>query len=283
MINKGDLKRKTVQKLAVGSNHVAVLTTDGQLYTLGSNARGQCGIVELNQSPQDNPHLIPNSAKFVDIDTGCHHTVAVTQDGQVIAFGYNKNLQLGKPQEWVQYSPPAVPMVPFGSYNEVRNSEQQRFSAKNWNDTTEYVTQYAHSLPASVEYFTKQGIKASRVVCGDDFTMIIDKAGKLHGFGDGGRGQLARNPPRSHTKPTHIYREPFSVEDPAHISILSCGSSHCMAMLKNGEIWSWGANANGECAKQNRVFSPVPTLVPVQSPSPVENIICSKNASVFIL
>ena len=283
LINKGDLKRKTVSKLAVGANHVAALTTDGNMYTLGSNERGQCGIVELKDSPRDVPHLVSHASKFVDLATGLHHTIGITQDGQVIAFGYNKNLQLGLPQEWVQYSPPSIPMVPFGSYNEVRASEQQRFASKAWNDTTEYVTQYAHSLPATVDYFSRNGIKASRVVCGDDFTLIMDNQGKLYGFGDGGKGQLARKPARSFTPPTLIHRDPFGSGDPSFISSLSCGSDHCMAITKNGEIWSWGANTSGECGRKNRVFSPVPTKLDIQSSAPVVDVICSRHSSIFVL
>lgn len=283
LINKGDLRKKTVSKLSAGANHVAAITTDGSLYTLGNNERGQCGVQELKQSPVDTPHLVSWRGKFTDVATGLYHTVAITEDGNVVGFGYNKNLQLGKPQEWVQYRPPSVPLVPFGSYTEVRESEQARFNAKNWVDTTEYISQYAHSVPAISDYFTKNQIKASRVVCGDEFTFVFDNNGALYGFGDGSRGQLARNPARSYGAPSIVRREPFAGDSPSDIATMSCGSAHCMALTKNGDLWTWGSNQNGECARQSKVFTPSPTKVPVDGKITITNVICSKSASVLIL
>jgi alpha-tubulin suppressor-like RCC1 family protein len=283
LINKGDLKRKTVSKIAVGANHVAALTTDGKMYTLGSNERGQCGILELKDSPRDTPHLVEWKSNFTDISTGSHHTVAVTDDGKLVGFGYNKNLQLGKPQEWVHYSPPSLPFVPFGTYHEVRKSEQERFASKSWNDTTEYVTQYAHTNPAVIDFFQRNSIRVTRVECGDEFTFAFDESGNIYGFGDGGRGQLARNPPRSHVNPTVIHRAPFDDGGASNITTLSCGTSHCMAMTKSGELWSWGWNGQGECGRQSKVFTPMPVKVQLETKTPLVTVICSKNASVFIL
>lgn len=287
LINKGDLKRKSVSKLTVGAHHVAALTTDGCLYTIGSNERGQCGVQDLKQSPGDSPFQVSWAGKFKDVSAGLHHTVAVTEDGKVVSFGYNKNLQLGKPQEWVQYTPPSVPMVPFGTYAEVRESEQKRFKSKGWVDTTEYISQYAHSLPSVPEFFaSKSGeIKAARVACGDEFTFIMDESGQLYGFGDGSRGQLARKPARSFTPPSHIRREPFghSISNPDNVVSLSCGSAHCMALLKNGDLWTWGQNLSGECARSNKVFTPVPIKITVDAEHPVANVICSKSATAIFL
>lgn len=285
LINKGDLRRKTVSKLSVGAHHVAAITTDGMLYTIGSNERGQCGVQDLKQSPADSPHLVNWNGKFKDVSTGLYHTVAITEDGKVVSFGYNKNLQLGKAQEWVQYTPPAVPMVPFGSYSEVRQSEQARFNSKNWVDTTEYISQYAHSVPAVPEFFSaKSHIKAARVVCGDEFTFVLDEKGQLYGFGDGSRGQLARRPARSYTPPTVVHREPFgSTATLDNIASFSCGSAHCMTLLKNGELWVWGQNLSGECARNSKVFTPTPTKINVEYDHPLSNVSCSKSASVLFL
>lgn len=283
LINKGDLKRKSVSQLAVGSSHVAALTTDGLLYTLGSNERGQCGIVELKESPRDMPHLVSWTSKFSNVAAGLYHTVAVAEDGNVVGFGYNKNLQLGKSQEWVKYQPPSIPFVPFGSYNEVRQSEHARFNSKNWNDTTEYVTQYAHSLPAVIDYFAKSNIKAARVVCGDEFTFVIDREGKMYGFGDGSKGQLARKPARAYTPPTLIHREPFDANGAADINTLSCGSAHCVATMKNGDLWTWGWNTNGECARQTKAFTPTPTKIPLDPNTTLQSVTCTKGATVITL
>lgn len=284
LINKGDLRKKTVVKIAVGAQHVAALTSDGLLYTLGQNDRGQCGITELKQSPKDVPHQVAWAQKFEDVGAGLHHTVAVTSTGQVVAFGFNKNLQLGKPQEWVQYDPPSIPIVPFGSYREVRESEQKRFHARSWNDMNEYVSQYAHSNPAIVDYFLSNHIVAKRVICGDEFTLVVDAKGDIYGFGDGAKGQLARNPARAFVPPTRIHRPPFFAGKASDFDTLTCGSSHCMAFnSKTGDLWTWGSNVQGACARQNKVFTPVPTKLAIQNDSPIQKVICTKDASVIIL
>jgi alpha-tubulin suppressor-like RCC1 family protein len=276
--------RKGIIKISVGAKHCVALSADNAVFVLGSNDHGQCGNQELASSPHDKPKRIDWPQKVTDIAAGKFHTALVTIDGNVVTFGFNKNLQLGKPQEWVKYQTPSIPMVPFGGYHEVRDSEQARFNSRNWNDTNEYITQYAHSNPSSVDFFTINNIKASKVVCGDEFTLVFDDTGAMYAFGDGSRGQLGRKPARTYVPPTRVLREPFTEAEAKNIKSVSCGSAHCIALTNAGDLWSWGWNLQGSCARQNKVLTLTPTKIPIDpSCPPIRKVFCTQNASVVVL
>lgn len=64
-----------------------VLTTEGQVYTFGSNSYGQLGVGDL--SPRGFPTIVkmPISVNIKMIAAGSHHTAALTSDGDVLTWG----------------------------------------------------------------------------------------------------------------------------------------------------------------------------------------------------
>lgn len=94
---------RDIVSLAFNQNHSAVLTRDGQVYTWGSDEAGELGRGDLGRDScaeeQDNCRLqigvVPNLGKVVAISSGYGHTLALTDSGEVWAFGDNDQKQLG--------------------------------------------------------------------------------------------------------------------------------------------------------------------------------------------
>ena len=100
----GNLK---VAKISSGADHIALLTTEGQLYTLGCAEQGQLGRVgerftarggrrglDLLLKP-DQVHSKNRRAVFKDVWAGSYDTLALTMDNEVYACGLNNYNQLG--------------------------------------------------------------------------------------------------------------------------------------------------------------------------------------------
>src|SRR5665647_1752464 len=88
--------QKSYPLVAAGSDHTVAVTMDGQLYTWGGGGDGQLG----TGTPQTEilPVHIPlphNDEAVISIAAGSYHTVAVTVDGKLYAWGNNRRGRLG--------------------------------------------------------------------------------------------------------------------------------------------------------------------------------------------
>merc|ERR1719352_460159 len=100
---------------------------------------------------------------------------------------------------------------------------------------------------------------ADELVCGDNFTVLVvrdspdwfateEETNRLFCCGENSRGQCGRNMQQS--------QQCFAAASTPKCSrteSISCGSSHCLVMLKRvgagsqkPELWSWGSNEKGQ-------------------------------------
>ncbi|MEJ5166944.1 MAG: RCC1 repeat-containing protein [Thermoanaerobaculia bacterium] len=77
-----------------GACHSLAIKADGTLWVWGSNELGQLGIDELTWSYNE-PVKLPYLEKIISASGGWDHSLALTEDGYVWAWGYNKYGQLG--------------------------------------------------------------------------------------------------------------------------------------------------------------------------------------------
>lgn len=101
----------TVVKIASGTDHLVMLTEEGELYTVGNGEQGQLGRVAekwahrggrigmttLLKPGQVRTH--PRSLKVTDVWAGSYNTVALTNRGQVLVMGLNNYSQMGLDHE----------------------------------------------------------------------------------------------------------------------------------------------------------------------------------------
>src|SRR5690554_4979290 len=88
---------KGMVRVGAGSYHSFAIDKDGKAYAWGLNTYGQCG--DENPKTENIPSVAPIEAleeeRFVDIQGGEHHTIALTKDGKVYKFGRSDSHQLG--------------------------------------------------------------------------------------------------------------------------------------------------------------------------------------------
>lgn len=96
--HEGTTVKRRVLKMALGQMHTALLSEDGLVYTMGSPANGRLGYrIGPDQRYQSTPKCIDalRKHKVIDISSGFCHTVALTTQGQVFAWGSGSEGQTG--------------------------------------------------------------------------------------------------------------------------------------------------------------------------------------------
>ncbi len=76
-----------------GREHVAALTSSGQVYTWGSNQKGRSGSATPATGPGRQP--VPGMSDATAVESGHNHTLVLRSDGTVWTFGLNASGQLG--------------------------------------------------------------------------------------------------------------------------------------------------------------------------------------------
>lgn len=209
--------------MAVGKEHIAAITEDGKLYTMGTSDYGKLGHPERVQTPEEiaqeqeryrkagyKPGALDRSKpavgfvegdllskKIVSVACGDNHTVCVTEEGEVYSWGFGKKGALG-------------------------------------HGSTESVSQ-----PKKVEGLSN----IVRVECGTDHTLALDKNGKLYSFGENTYGQLGLN---SDSLKELTPKKIFTSASQGKIVDFACGDEHSAYVDSRGSVHTWGYGIDGQ-------------------------------------
>ena len=80
--------------VAVGNYHTLLTSSDGALYTFGSNCHGQLGLGDIKR--RVTVSRVPLPSRVMGVAAGANHTVVITDDGAAHTFGSGKKGQLGR-------------------------------------------------------------------------------------------------------------------------------------------------------------------------------------------
>jgi regulator of chromosome condensation len=99
---KIELSRKKVKSIHSGSFHSFAVTTDGSVYSWGLNSFGQCGFYVVPKDDSTTSLVsVPTRAPalqdqdIVMLDGGDKHSIALTSDGDLLAWGNMTAHQVG--------------------------------------------------------------------------------------------------------------------------------------------------------------------------------------------
>jgi alpha-tubulin suppressor-like RCC1 family protein len=75
-----------ITQVSAGSSHSGFVSRDGDLYTCGSNAYGQLGILNQDISL---PTKVENFQNVREVSCGVNHTLVLQMRGELYGMGYN--------------------------------------------------------------------------------------------------------------------------------------------------------------------------------------------------
>eukprot|EP01060_Flectonema_neradi_P034948 TRINITY_DN6279_c0_g1_i1.p1 TRINITY_DN6279_c0_g1~~TRINITY_DN6279_c0_g1_i1.p1 ORF type:complete len:957 (+),score=177.36 TRINITY_DN6279_c0_g1_i1:1-2871(+) len=81
--------------VAAGMSHTLCLTTDGRVYSFGSNTKGQLGLGHKTSTTTPTPIYSLSGSEVVQMACGDEHSLVLTTDNKVYSWGRNDRGQLG--------------------------------------------------------------------------------------------------------------------------------------------------------------------------------------------
>ena len=224
-------------KIVSGSDHVVILTEQGEIYTFGCAEQGQLGRVpecfssrggRKGVQPLLDPQIVrfrkPKGAqkpKFCDVFCGSYHTFALTQDQSIYTWGLNNYGQLGAGHLENNFQPQRLP------------SDWLKEDNENNKPTSKY------------QHF---------VISGGQHHTVICRNGSVHACGrkEYGRLGLGKN---SSEEPS----SPVKVAGLNEVESVATGSVCSFAVTKSGDAYSWGMGTNLQLGtgEEDDVWSPV--------------------------
>ena len=200
------------------------------------------------------------------IACGAHHTLAITSDGNAIGWGSNQNMQLSHEREVAK---PENPLLV--SYTPIRIDRSKRRSP---------------DMMANI---------ITDVAAGDHFSVFVtrNKANdetEVFACGNNLNGELGVGYMRHVQDVTKIEGlSNFTIQsaekgkDPnVRIQAISCGKSHCMALLNIGTVLEWGSNVRGQMGNKKRVCAENPLVINKFQFSKVKSISCGYDNSAVV-
>ncbi|XP_074984603.1 RCC1 and BTB domain-containing protein 2 isoform X3 [Caretta caretta] len=238
---------KKIACLSYGSGpHVVVTTAEGEVYTWGHNAYSQLGNGTTNHGLvpcQVSTNLV--NKKVIEVACGSHHSMVLTSDGEVYAWGYNNSGQVGSGSTANQPIPRRVTSclqnkiavnIACGQMCSMAVVENGEVYVWGYNGNGQLGLGSSGNQPTPCRIAALQGIRVQRVACGYAHTLVLTDEGQLYAWGANSYGQLGTG-----NKSNQSYPAPVIVDKDRVIEIAACHSAHTSAAkTQGGHVYMWG-------------------------------------------
>jgi alpha-tubulin suppressor-like RCC1 family protein len=261
-------------------NDLVLQWADNGLIGWGKNAQGQLGIGSLaDQSvPTD---LVASGLlsgkKVASVAVGVSHTLALSDEGILTAWGSNASGQLGTNNTANSQLPVAVVRPAFlngkqivavaaGNYFSLALCADGTLAS--WGDNSVGQLGDGSAKVNSIEPLdiTGKGALAGRTVveirAGARHALALCSDGSVVAWGANESGQHGNGTTQDSNLPVLVNANGALLGKT--VQSISAGGKHSLALFTDGGIAAWGANASGQLGNNSTVSSNVPVTVPKQ-------------------
>ncbi|WGD36251.1 hypothetical protein [Lysinibacter sp. HNR] len=220
-VGGNELLDKTVVAVSGGDYHSMALTSDGRVYTWGTNTAGQLGVTGVYTAGL--PIAVDTSGVLsgktvVQISGSMLNSSALTEDGKVYTWGLNVSGQLGNGT--VDDSSVPVAVSPTGSFGDA---------------------------------------PISKISMGEETVLALAEDGTLHAWGSNAQHQLGNGGSTSSTIPVAV--DMGSTLGRQVVQTISVTYIHAVVVTDTGEAYAWGNNDFGGLGSPSVPVAATPILL----------------------
>jgi alpha-tubulin suppressor-like RCC1 family protein len=249
------------EKISLGSDHSLAKTTDGLIYSWGSNTQGQ--LASGNTTGRSSPvTIVGGITTWSDLSAGETHNLAVTSAGVLYAWGRNNYGQLGNNNISNTSSPVTVvggittwTNISAGSRHSLGVAEGIAYAWGFGQDGRLGINQtfVSRSSPVTV---VKAGVTNWSQVSAGQHSLGLTDSGTLYAWGVNNSGELGDNTTTSRATPVLV------VGGITNWSQISAGKNpHSIGITTEGIAYGWGAGFQGRTGTGSTISTSSPILV----------------------
>ncbi|KRT83036.1 Regulator of chromosome condensation repeat containing protein [Oryctes borbonicus] len=284
------LDAHTICYVACGTSHSLALNQWGQVFAWGSDAHGQLGLQLTTESIQQVPKILKTLAAYhvVQIASGENHSIALTNNGYLFAWGANNFGQLGigtttprEPSPTVISSLQGIPIafIACGGNHTFALSKSGAVFGWGKNTLGQLGLNDTNSRLYPCQLRTLRNIKVRFISCGYEFSSFLTMDGGVLTCGAGMYGQLGHGNVSNEILPRQVVELMGSI-----ITQIACGRQHTLALIPSrGRVYSFGLGGAGQLGGRKPVNSSTPQVVLGPWVSPSGTSVISDNNSNFMV
>jgi len=262
----------TPTAVAGGSTFAFAAGLGGAVYAWGDNLHGQLATGRIGQpSPVPVKVSLPDGVSALSVAAGDSSAYVIGSDGKLYDWGNNKSGQLGIGSTKSRYRPGTV-QLPDGARPEAIAAG--KFSAYaigsngvlySWgqNEAGQLGNNSFSTIPSTtpVRVALPSDVTPVKIAAGQSDAYALASNGTVYAWGDNHAGQLGNSMIREHGSPVPV---PVLLPSGVTPAALASGLNSAYVLTKDGLIYAWGDNGEGQLgdgARDNR-FLPVRVSLP---------------------
>jgi alpha-tubulin suppressor-like RCC1 family protein len=207
-----NLQRVRVASVALGDEHGILVDVVGRVFSFGDNDFGQLGLGHTDTLDRATPvhSLVEDGVVVVSVAAGLNHSLCLSLAGEVYAFGNNESGQLGCESDEPFHTEPTQVLIS------------------------------SDSLDDSDVVFGIASLSA-----GFNLSAFVTTEGALYTCGQGNEGGLGLG-----TRDNFDFPQLVNDLVSHHVTCISVGGGHMVALTADGLCFAWGNNDHGQCGRQ---------------------------------
>jgi RHS repeat-associated protein len=253
-----------------GGSEVTSATSGGVTSTLSYNSAGdrtgaQASNGSSTQYSYDQNNQLTGSlgsptSTGGQVSAGFDHTVALSADGTVTAWGNNGNGQLGNNTTISSTTPVTVhglsKVIAVSAGYQISAALEADGTVWTWGNNSSGQLGDGNTTSSSVPVQVSGLVGVTSISAGGFSMLAVKSNGTVVAWGDNSQGELGN------TTTTTSSSTPVAVSNLVNVTSVSNGFWLFSAALKSdGSVWTWGWNGQGELGNNTTTSSTVPVQV----------------------
>ncbi|XP_041043914.1 uncharacterized protein LOC121277979 [Carcharodon carcharias] len=259
-------RKQKIHFVDSGTSHILFLSKAGTVFHSEVNSKKTAA--KTKEFSIRKPQLLKSLSlrNIIQVACGNHHSLALSKDGKLFAWGQNTYGQLGLGTKGdSEHSPQCVTSLTGMPVAQITAGGEHSFALSlsgavfGWGRNNHGQLGLKDTEDIDKPNYVKllECKKTIHISCGEEHTAVLTKDGLVFTFGAGRHGQLGHNSTEDEIKP-RLVGYLFGNK----VSQIACGSYHTLVFVpSSGKIYSFGCGENGQLGNRETSDQLVPLPV----------------------